>query len=60
MKYIGCTIYYAHDKVPSAREARKMSAADQRQLGGDAAHSFVESYLPAPRHREHLRQMAVR
>jgi len=38
---------YAHDKVPTAREARKMLQQINGSSVGVAAHAFVESYLPA-------------
>ena len=38
---------YAHDKVPTARQARKMLQRISGSSGRVAAHAFVESYSPA-------------
>jgi surface carbohydrate biosynthesis protein (TIGR04326 family) len=38
--------FYAHDKVPTAREARKILQRINENSTRVSAHSFVESYLP--------------
>jgi surface carbohydrate biosynthesis protein (TIGR04326 family) len=38
--------FYAHDKVPNAREARKILQRINERSLRKGAHSFVESYLP--------------